>query len=107
MAEALESLTKQLSQADSGRSRFLRRVELAQLLMAVEKDAVAYPILKELERELTERKLEEWESPSLAARPLALLYRCINKLQVDTGSLEELHVRICKLDVAQALSCME
>lgn len=106
-AEALESLTKELSQADSGRSRFLRRVELAQLLMAIEKDAVAYPILKELERELTERKLEEWESPSLAARPLALLYRCINRLQVDTGILEELHVRICKLDVAQALSCME
>lgn len=106
-AEAVEALTKELSQADSGRGRFLRRVELAQLLMAIEKEAVAYPILKELERELTERKLEEWESPALVARPLALLYRCLAKLQIDTGHMEELHVQICKLDVGQALSCLE
>lgn len=106
-AGAVASLTKELSQADSGRGRFLRRVELAQLLMAMEKESIAYPILKELERELTERKLEEWESPLLVARPLALLYRCLAKLQVDTGHMEELHIQICKLDVAQALSCLE
>jgi type VI secretion system protein ImpA len=106
-AEAIESLTRELSQSDSGRSRFLHKVELAQLLMAMGKDAVAYPILRELVQELSERKLEEWESPAMVARPLALTYRCMAKLQVDTGQMEELHTRICKLDVAQALSCLE
>ncbi len=105
--EAIETLTRELAQSDSGRSRFLRRMQLAQLLMAMGKDAVAYPILRELAQEVADRKLEEWESPTVVARPLALMYRCMAKLQVDTGQMEELHTRICKLDVAQALSCLE
>ncbi len=103
-AEAIETLTRELSQSDSGRSRFLRRVELTQLLMAMGKEAVAYPILTELVQELTERKLEEWESPVLVARTLALMYKCMAKLQVDSGQMADLHTRICKLDVAHALS---
>ncbi len=106
-AEAISALTHELAHSDSGRSRFFRRVELAQLLMAIGKDALAYPILKELAQEVTDRKLEEWESPATVARPLALMYRCMAKLQVDTGQMEELHARICKLDVGQALSCQE
>ncbi len=105
--EAIEMLSRERAQSDSGRSRFINKVELAQLLMAIGKHAVAYPILKELTKELLDRKLEEWEAPSLVARPLALQYKCMAKLQVDTGQMEELHMRICKLDVAQALSCLE
>lgn len=106
-ADAIQALTHELAHSDSGRSRFFRRVELAQLLMAIGKESLAYPILKELAQELTDRRLEEWESPATVARPLALLYRCMAKLQVDTGQMEDLHTRICKLDVAQALSCQE
>ena len=75
--------------------------------MAIGKHVVAYPILKDLAAELQDRKLEEWEAPGLVARPLALLYKCMAKLQVDTAQMEDLHMRICKLDVAQALSCLE
>jgi len=106
-ADAIQALTHELAHSDSGRSRFFRRVELAQLLMAIGKESLAYPILKELAQELTDRRLEEWESPATVARPLALLYRCMAKLQVDTGQMEDLHTRICKLDVTQALSCQE
>jgi type VI secretion system protein ImpA len=103
-AEAIESMTRELSQSDSGRSRFLRRMELAQLLMAMGKEAVAYPILKVLAQELTDRKLEDWEAHALVARTLALMYKCMAKLQVDTGQMADLHTRICKLEVAHALS---
>ncbi len=75
--------------------------------MAIDKDAVAYPILKVLAQELTDRKLEEWESHALVARTLALMYRCMAKLKVDTAQMADLHTRICKLDVAFALSCLE
>jgi type VI secretion system protein ImpA len=106
-AEAIEMLSRERAHNDSGRSRFISRVELAQLLIAMGKESIACPILKELAQELADRKLEAWEAPSLVARPLALLYKCMKKLQMDTGQLEELHTRICKLDVAQALSCLE
>jgi type VI secretion system protein ImpA len=106
-AEAIEMLSREGAQSDSGRSRFINKVELAQLLMAMGKHAVAYPILKELAKEVLDRKLDEWESASLVARPLALQYKCMAKLQVDTGQMEELHMRLCKLDVGQALSCLE
>jgi type VI secretion system protein ImpA len=106
-AEAVDMLNCEVAQSDSGRSRFIRKVELAQLLMTMGKDSVAYPILKELAQDLSDRKLEGWEAPSLVARPLALLYKCMGKLQVDTGQMADLHTRICKLDAAQALSCLE
>jgi len=107
MAEAIGMLTRERAQSDSGRSRFINKVELAQLLIAMGKEAVACPILKELAQELADRKLEAWEDPSLVARPLALLYKCMAKLKMDAAQMEELHTRICKLDVAQALSCLE
>lgn len=106
-AEAIDAISKQLAHSDSGRSRFISKVELAQVLMAMGKEAVAYPILKELVQEVEQRKLEEWETPELVARPLALQYRCMAKLELDATEMQELHTRLCKLDVAQALSCLE
>ncbi len=106
-AEAIGMLTREREKSDSGRSRFINKVELAQLLIAMGKEAVACPILKELAQELADRKLEAWEDPSLVARPLALLYKCMAKLKLDAAQMEDLHTRICKLDVAQALSCLE
>jgi type VI secretion system protein ImpA len=107
MAEGIGMLTRERARSDSGRGRFMRKVELSQLLIAMGKEAVACPILKELAQELTDRKLEDWEAPSLVARPLALLYKCMAKLHLDAAQMEGLHTRICKLDVAQALSCLE
>lgn len=107
MTEGIAMLTRERARSDSGRGRFMRKVELSQLLIAMGKEAVATPILKELAQELTDRKLEDWEAPSLVARPLALLYKCMAKLHLDAAQMEGLHTRICKLDVAQALSCLE
>ncbi len=104
---AIDMLNQEGAQSDSGRGRFISKVELAQLLIAIGKESIALPILRDLAKEISDRKLEDWEAPALVARPLALLYKCMGKLQVDAGQMPELHVRICKLDVAQALSCLE
>ena len=106
-AEAIDALMRQVAQSDSARTRFIRKVELAQLLVAMSKEAVAHPILQELALEIEQRKLEEWEKPELVARPLALLYRCMSKLQLDATEMAGLYARLCKLDVAEALSCLE
>jgi len=106
-AEAIDALMRQVTQSDCARTRFMRKVELAQLLVAMSKEAIAHPILQELALEIEQRKLEEWEKPELVARPLALLYRCMSKLQLDATEMAGLYARLCKLDVAEALSCLE
>jgi type VI secretion system protein ImpA len=106
-AEAIDTLMCRVTGSDSGRNRFIRKVELAQLLVAMSKEAVAYPILRELAQEIEQRKLDEWEKPGLVARPLALLHRCMSKLQLDPAEMAALYDRVCKLDAAQALSCLD
>lgn len=106
-AAAIDAISRELANSDSGRSRFVHRIELAQILIAMGKESVAFPIVKDLADEVDKRKLEDWESPELVARPLALLYRCMKKLGMAEAEMNQLHTRICRLDAAQALSCLE
>src|SRR5581483_4990699 len=74
--EALEIMTREVQHASSGRSRFLRRAQLAQICLAAGKAAIAAPVLKELAAEIEQRRLEDWEAADIVAQPLSLLYRC-------------------------------
>ena len=101
---AIDLLSREISYQRSGRGRFRRKMQLAQVCLASGLDAVAAPILDELAREIEERKLEDWESPDLVALPLALLYRCLDKLDRPPEEKAKLYSKICRLDPAQALS---
>jgi hypothetical protein len=57
---------------NSGRARFLHKLQLSQVLMAAGRARVAHPISGELAQEIEARKLDQWESPSLVARFVAL-----------------------------------
>ena len=48
-------------------------------------------------------KLDEWESGDVVARPLALLYRCLERTEGDPGTRQALYLRICRLDPVQAI----
>ena len=48
-------------------------------------------------------RLEDWESGDVVARPLALLYRCLEKAEADFGTRNALYLRICRLDPLQAI----
>lgn len=101
--EGIELLMRELAQERSGRARFLRKTQLAQLCVATGHDGIAHPILQELAGEIERRKLEDWEAPDLVAQPLGLLYRCLAR----DGSPEErqkLYSWICRLDPLQALT---
>ncbi len=100
--EGIELLAQDIPRQQSGRSRFQRKLQLAQLCISANYEALAQPILEELAGEIDEHKLEQWESSDTVAHPLALLYRCMNKS--DGDGKQKLYARICRLDPMQALS---
>lgn len=101
--KAIEIMTRQIAQEGSGRGRFQRRSQLAQICVATGNEAVAFPILEEIAAEIEHRKLEEWEAPDTVAQPLTLLFRCLDKLKRSPEDKEKIYQQICRLDPAQAL----
>jgi type VI secretion system protein ImpA len=104
--EGIELLSRELRRERSGRGRFNRKVQMAQLCLAIEREAIAFPLLSDLMAEIEARKLEEWEPADAVAHPLALLYRCLDKMEAGTDEKQKLYERICRLDPAQAMSLL-
>ncbi|MGB2622923.1 MAG: type VI secretion system domain-containing protein, partial [Candidatus Acidiferrum sp.] len=102
--EAIGILTREIGNERTGRGRFQRHIQLANIFLATKHEAIAYPILVELAEEIDRRKLEEWEEPSVVAQPLALLYRCAEKLGRDDAEREKIYQKLCRLDPGQALA---
>jgi type VI secretion system protein ImpA len=103
--EAINILTREAAAERSGRGRFQRRLQLAQLCMSIGYERIAHPILEQLAAEIDSRGLEGWESSSMVAHPLALLYRCFDKIETGAEIKQKIYDRICRLDPLQALSC--
>ncbi len=102
--EAIGILTREMNNERTGRGRFQRHIQLANIFLATKHEAIAYPILVELAEEIERRKLEEWEEASIVAQPLALLYRCADKLGRDDAEKEKIYQKLCRLDPGQALA---
>ncbi len=103
--QAVEILSHEIAHERSGRARFQRKIQLAQICMSTGHEAIAYPILNDVSDEIEHRKLDEWEASEVVAHPLALLFRCMNQLDGDAESKRKLYARICRLDPVQALAC--
>jgi len=104
--DAVELLSREIAQERSGRARFHRKIQLAGLCLSAKREDIAYPILAELAEEIDRRKLEEWEESSALAHPLALLFRCMDKLGYDEAAKQKIYQKICRLDPVQVLSGM-
>jgi len=102
--DGIELLMRELGQERSGRGRFHRKVQLSQLCVSTGHENIALPILQELSAEIERRKLADWESPDLVARPLALLYQCLGKSGGDDELRTKLYSWICRLDPLMALN---
>jgi type VI secretion system protein ImpA len=105
---AIELLAHEVSQERSGRTRFHRMIQLASLCMATAHERIAYPMLVELSEEIDRRKLEDWEPRPVIAQPLALLYRCLVRLESpDEEMKKKVYERVCRLDPVQAMACLK
>lgn len=107
MAQAIELIRRAMTAASTGRERFLRKLQLAELCVSANRHHVALPLSEDLARQVDEFHLEEWESEQLCARVWASFYRCLRSGAAGNGTAErvqEVFARLCRLDVNQALT---
>ena len=103
--DAIEILSQEIAQVRSGRLRFQRKIQLAQVCMASGYETIALPILEDIGKEIEQRNLEDWEASDTLAHPLVLMFRCLSKLDSNPEERQRIYSRICRLDPLQALSC--
>ena len=102
--EALELLMAEIARQTSGRGRFQRKMQLAQICLTVGQEPIAHSILEELVDTIDRHDLEHWEAPDVVAHTLTLLWRCMNRNgEADAEIKQKLYARICRLDPVQAL----
>jgi type VI secretion system protein ImpA len=102
LPQALQLLMRDAAQQPSGRARFLRRLQMAQLCVGAGQGKVAYPVLEELVKEIDQRELEEWEATDMIAPPLALLLKCLDG--AENGALRDtVFARLCRIDPIAAM----
>lgn len=101
--QAVQLLMRDASQQPSGRARFQRRLQVAQMCASAGQDKVAFPVLEELVREIDDRKLEDWEASDMIAPPLALLLRCLDAAGNGGEARDAVFARLCRIDPIAAM----
>jgi len=102
--KAFEILYKDVERQRSGRGRFQRKVQLAQLFIGARKDSIAQPLLDDIAAAVENHKLEEWEDREMVAGVLAFLLQSSKKIQGDAKLKQAIFERVCRLDPVQAFS---
>jgi type VI secretion system protein ImpA len=102
--KAIEILQHELDKQLSGRGRFQRKLQLAQICVAAGKDTIAQPLLDDIAADIETHKLDDWEDRELVAGALSFLLQTSKKIQGDAKIKQTMFERICRLDPVQALS---
>lgn len=100
---AIALLMREAASEKTKRGRFLVQTLLAGIMVEAGHHVVAQPILEELITHLEGHRLEDWEAGDVVARPMALLYRCLEASDGDPAVRQALYLRICRLDPLQAI----
>ncbi|HEV2322554.1 MAG TPA: type VI secretion system protein TssA [Terracidiphilus sp.] len=103
LGQAVQLLMRDAAQQPSGRARFQRRLQVAQMCASAGQDKVAFPVLEELVKEIDERKLEDWEASEVIAPPLALLLRCLDAAGTGGEVRDAVFARLCRIDPIAAM----
>jgi len=105
--KGLAEMTRLAAGETTGRSRFHRKLLLAQICIETQRDKVARSILEELAEQIDKFQLENWESSELIAGVWSRIVRIYR--QTDESELQDraakYYERLCRLDPWQALKC--
>ncbi len=105
--DGLRLMQTQLAAATSGRDRFLRQLQLAELSLEAGVYSLAFPVFDELAKVVDARHLEEWEDRVVVTRVLKGLARCCELLKTSDAAYgqreSEALERAARLDAARAV----
>jgi type VI secretion system protein ImpA len=79
--EGLRVLQTRLRDATSGRDRFLRKLEFADVCLEAGVHALAFPLYDDVTRTIADRTLVEWEDRALLLRAWKGLAECCDRLK--------------------------
>ncbi len=92
----------------SGRSRFERKLLLAEVCLSTRRDRLARAVLEELAEQIETHRLDTWESSELISGVWTRLYEIYKRSgSSNADEAEKLYGRLCRLDPWQALACGE
>ena len=103
VAEALDGFARESARESSGRERFRRQLQMAQICLATQHFTLAYPILQGLAQEIERRNLLDWEDPAFLAQALAMLVQCIDRTTRDQQERSHAYSLLCRLGPVAAL----
>jgi type VI secretion system ImpA family protein len=101
--EAAIDLMTGLSAQEHGRSKFLRRLQLAEICMRGNRNPIAIAILEDLDRQIKSLNLTTWESSELIGQVWGRLCKLHRKSDPASTRATELYASLCSLDPFQAL----
>lgn len=102
--KAFELMRREIARQSSGRGRFERAMQLVQLCVAAGKEAIAQPLLDDIQAAIEVHKLDEWEDKEMVATALAMVMTMSKKVQANASERQKLFERICRLDPVRALN---
>lgn len=105
----LAEMTRLAAAETTGRSRFHRKLLLAEVCLVSKRARLARSILEELAEQIDKCQLESWESSELISGVWTRLYRIYKQSanSSDVDRADKLYERLARLDPWQALICSE
>jgi len=105
--KGLAEMARLAASETSGRSRFQRKLQLAEICLQLKKDRLALTILEELSEQIDKYKLDEWETTDIIGGVWIRLYRIYKKDGGESERAAKLFNRLCRLDPWQTLTSSE
>ncbi len=101
---AIELLMRELARETTERARFLRRTQIATIMVDKGLFGVATPLLNQLIAQIDKFSLADWEDGDVVAQPLILMIRCLDARNDESPLREEYYLRVCTLNPVHALA---
>lgn len=104
----LTEMTRLAAAETTGRSRFERKLVLAEVCLASRRERLARAVLEELAEQIETHHLETWESTELISSVWSRLYELYKRGDSsDSDEASKLYGKLCRLDPWQALRCSD
>ncbi len=102
--QGLQRMAALAAQETSGRARFMRKLMLVDVCNTAGRERLARTVLEELNQQITDYKLSEWESSALVGAVWSRLYRVYKKSEMSSEQEQavSLYGQLCRLDPWQA-----